>query len=310
MLKTLPFNAMRAFECVVRQRGFGRAAQELGVTQSSVSQHVKTLEEWTGRRLLIRGPRHTDPTPEGQLLADAITSGIGQITDVCEALRKKPSTDLKITVTCPPGFALNWLFPRLIHFDQAQPQIPVSISTTSEMVSFATGQDDIAIRYGMGGYSGLHVEKLMDERMFPVCAPSLLENGPALRIIDDLAKHTILLDDIAQIGGNPPTWQFWAEETGQALPQITRTRKFGQANMVVQAAISGLGVALGREPLVIDALQDGRLVRPFPEYTQSQFSYWFVCPKQALKSDRLQRFRAWLFQEVENHKLSADSFFH
>ncbi len=298
MLPTLPFTALRALEAVVRLRGFGRAAEELGVTQSSVSQHVKALEEWIGRRLLVRGNRGAEPTAEGRLLAEAVSGGLGQIAEVCDSLRSQTPREKRIVVSCPPGFAFNWLFPRLIRFDQAHPEIPVSISTDPETVDFSTGSATVAIRYGIGGYRGLHVERLMGERVFPVCAPVLLEKEPGLRRIADLAFHTFLLDELAEGGGNPPTWEFWAEETGVTLPKPERTRRFGQANMVVQAAVEGLGVALGREPMVVDAMRRGALVRPFPQMAVSQYSYWLVCPKAALRSARMRRFRDWISAEA------------
>lgn len=300
MLPNLPFTALRAFEAVVRLRGFGRAAEELGVTQSSVSQHVKVVEEWIGCSLLVRGPRTTAASKEGQMLANAITSGIGQIGELCDKLRQKGGADPTITVSCAPGFAVNWLFPRLIRFDQLHPDTPVSILTDPSPVGFAAGQADLAILYGMGNYPGLHVERLLDERVFPVCAPGLLRDGPPLHTVADLAHHTFLLDELADIGGNPPTWAFWSEQTRQILPQPARVRRFGQANMVVQAAVQGLGVALGREPLVVDALADGRLVRPFEGVAVSQFSYWFVCPNATMKSDRIRQFHEWLLQEAGN----------
>ena len=298
MKANLPFTALRTFESVARLRGFGRAAEELGVTQSAVSQHVRALEDWLDRRLLIRGTGRAVPTPEGERLAAAVAEGFGQVAALCHELRADPGESPTIGLSCLPGFAVNWLFPRLVHFDQRHPDYPVSIVTTAALASFADGEADIAIRYGLGNYPGLHVERLMSERIFPVCAPALLRSGPPLAEPADLALHTMLYDEIADIGGNPPTWDYWAAETGIALPRPARMRRFGQSNMVVQAAERGLGVALGREPLVIDALVAGRLVRPFAGLVASQFAYWIVCPSAALKSARIRAFRDWLVEEV------------
>jgi LysR family glycine cleavage system transcriptional activator len=259
---------------------------------------VKVVEEWIGRKLLVRGPRDTVATNEGKLLATTIATGIGQIGDLCDKMRHKGGADPAITVSCLPGFAVNWLFPRLIRFDQLHADTPVSISTDASPLGFATGQSDLAILYGMGNYPGLHVERLMDERLFPVCAPSLLAEGPPLNDLADLVHHTLLMDELADVGGTPPTWAFWAEETGQALPKPARVRQFGQTNMVVQAAVQGLGVALGREPLVMDALANGSLVQPLQGVALSQYSYWLVCPKATIKSERLRRFRDWLVMEA------------
>ena len=307
MLTSLPFSALRAFETVVRMRGFGRAAEELGVSQSAVSQHVRALEEWTGHKLLIRGSKHSTATEDGQRLADAIALGMGQISDVCSELRQKARQDQTITVSCLPGFAFAWLFPRLISFDLKRPELPVSISTAVAPVNFTTGNEDVAIRYGLGDYPGLHVEKLMSEHLVPVCAPGLPTEAKPLRRIADLRHHTLLVDELKDIGGTPPSWSFWARETGNALPSSLRTRRFGQSNLVVQAAIQGLGVALGREPLVIDALTEGKLVRPLKGEALSHYAYWFVCPHGTLKSPRIQAFRDWLFEEAAAQHWPTDA---
>jgi LysR family glycine cleavage system transcriptional activator len=294
----LPYTALRAFEAAVRLRSFSAAAAELGVSQSAISQHVRALEEWTGETLIVRGPRRSQPTPHGQMLASAIAEGLGRISEVCLHLRDRRRDDPTITISCLPGFAFVWLFPRLIRFDIAHPEYPVSVMTDTRLANFAADGVDLAIRYGLGGYPGLHVERLMQERVFPVCAPSLLEAGPPLRGIADLARHTLLEDQIAEIGGSPPTWAFWAQETGQHLPKPQRSRRFGQSNLVTQAAIQGLGVALGREPLVIDALHAGALVRPLPQVAVSQFGYWLVCPPRHAASEKVARFRDWILAEV------------
>lgn len=297
MKVNLPFGALRTFESVARLRGFGRAAEELGVTQSAVSQQVKSLEEWLGCRLLTRGAGRATPTEEGARLAQGVASGFGTVAALCHELRASRTASPVIGLSCLPGFAVNWLFPRLIHFDQRHPDIQISIMTTAALADFGREDTDIAIRYGLGGYTGLHVEKLMSERVFPVCAPGLLERLPLTRV-EDFARHTLLYDDVADSGGTPPTWDYWAREVGITLPRPARTRRFGQSNMVVQAAISGFGVALGREPLVIDALTEGRLVRPFEQMITSQFSYWIVCPVEALTSPRMSAIRAWLHDEA------------
>ncbi len=296
-----PFTALRMFEAVVRLGGFRRAAEDLGVTQSAVSQHVRRLEEWTGRILLIRGAKRSVPTADGRLLAEAIAIGFETISDACSTLRQKGRKDERpLMISTPPGFALKWLFPRLIRFDQERPDIPVSISTDQMPIDFTDDQATLAIRYGPGLYPGLHTEKLFGETLFPVCAPALLEGDPPLERLEDLRRHTLLVDEVILIKGKGPSWQDWLAEAGLPLNIGARTRRFGQANMVVQAAIEGLGVALGREPLVIDELIAGRLVRPFDIVTQSVFSYYLVCPKDRLDDRRVQAFRTWLLAEAEH----------
>ena len=299
MKPALPFASLRVFEAVVRLGGFRRAAEDLGMTQSAVSQHVRRLEEWLGRSLLIRGPRHSTPTADGLRLNDAIASGLDLITEACAAIRDRGSRSRQpLMISTLPGFALKWLFPRLIRFDQSHPDIPISIITDATPTDFASDQATLAIRYGLGRYRGLHVERLFGETLFPVCAPSLLERGPPLKAVPDLARHTILMDDVVRIRGKGPGWESWLKAAGVELDIETNARRFGQANMVVQAAVEGLGVALGREPLVIDELNAGRLVRPFPITAPSDFAYYLVCPEDNLKDPRVAAFRDWLMAEA------------
>lgn len=297
MIINLPYSALRAFEAVVRQKGFSAAAAELGVSQSAVSQHVKTLEDWLGQDLLVRGARQSRPTPEGQQLAQAITEGLGRISEVCSTLRDKHRSDRTIIVSCLPGFAFNWLFPRLLRFDLAHPELSISIATDTGELPFTGANVDVGIRYGTGHFPGFTADLLMGENLFPVCAPALL---PHLRTIGDLAQHTMLVDENLPQGPSSPTWDFWARDHGLTLPVPARTRHMGQSNMIIQAAIEGLGVAMGREPLVIDALKDGRLARPFPQMTQSMYSYWLVRHPHARNSKKIPVFLDWITAEARN----------
>ncbi len=295
MIINLPYSALRAFEAVVRLSGFSAAATELGVSQSAVSQHVKSLEEWLGQDLLLRGARHSRPTREGEQLALAISEGLGRISEVCAQLRDKRRADRTIVISCLPGFAFNWLFPRLLRFDLAHPDLSISIATDTGERPFSASDADVGIRYEKGNETSLSIDLLMGERLFPVCSPALL---PQLKSIEDLAKTTLLIDENLPRGESSPTWDFWARDNDIALPKPLRTRQLGQSNMVVQAAIEGLGVALGREPLVIDALCDGRLVRPFPQVSKSYYSYWLVRRPETRDSDKASIFLDWVKSEA------------
>lgn len=300
MIINMPFTALRAFEAVVRLSNFSAAAAELGVSQSAISQHVKALEEWLGQELLLRGARKSEPTREGERLARAISDGMGRLSDVCVNLRDRRRAERTIVISCLPGFAFMWLFSRLPNFDLSHPHLSISIATDTGQMPFSGADADVGIRYGLGNHPGLHVERLMSERIFPVCAPALRDGEPGLRTPEDLAQHTLLRDENLDFGDASPTWDYWAREAGVSLPKPRRTRRLGQSNMVIQAAIEGLGVALGREPLVIDALSAGRLVRPLPEVVPSPLSYWLVCRPGLLESPKVQEFLNWIKSEVES----------
>lgn len=298
MILNLPYTSLRAFEVVARHATFSAAADELEVSQSAVSQHVKTLEEWLGQELITRGARRSSPTPEGLRLARAIADGLGRISDVCEDIRDKKRADNTIVISCLPGFAFIWLFPRLLRFDQTHPELSISITTDTGATGFGRNQADIGIRYGIGDNPGFYVERLMGELLFPVCAPALTKGPRPLQTIEDLVHHTLLRDELVNTSGTPPSWEFWASENEITLPRTLRTRKFGQSNMVVQASIEGAEVALGRGPLVQDALHDGRLVRPFPQTAISQYNYWLVCARNNQEVKKIKLFMDWIKSEA------------
>lgn len=306
MILNLPFTSLRAFEAVVRCSGFSAAADELGVSQSAVSQHVRSLEGWLGQDLLIRGARKSRPTEDGVRLALAISDGLGRISDVCGDLRSKVRNKNTIVINCPPGFAYIWLFPRLVRFDLAHPDLTISIATDAGHSGFSTGAADIAIRYELGETPGFHGHKLMEETLFPVCAPSLANGPRPIRQVADLAHHTILYDDVDRYGADSPNWTFWARECGMHLFPPERTRRFGQSNMGVQAAIDGMGVGMGRTPLVNDALADGRLVRPFPEIAKSRLSYWVSYRSGTEGNDKISRFLSWIADEARAQPAITD----
>ncbi len=306
MILNLPYTTLRAFEAVVRKSNFSAAADELGVSQSAVSQHVRSLEQWLGIELLVRGARLSTPTREGEKLARAISEGLGRISEVCNELRDQKRTDNTIVISCLPGFAFTWLFPRLLRFDVAHPDLSISITTDTGQAPFSANNADIAIRYGYGDNPGFEVERLMGERIFPVCAPSLLEGASPITDLESLSTQTLLHDEIDRFHGAKPDWEYWAKQNDLSLPSGAKARRFGQSNMVIQAAIEGLGVALGREPLVIDALYDGRLVRPFSQVADSPLAYWLVYPHRAKESRKIKEFIRWIKLEADNQRPIPD----
>lgn len=294
-----PLASLKAFEAVVRNRGFSRAAEELGMTQSAVSQHVKLLEEKLHCQLLVRQVRGSVTTMQGQKLFDAVTEGLNRISDVCEQIRQETvGGERSLLVSTLPGFAVKWLFPRLMCFDQAHPDLEISIITQSQRAYSAGGRADVAIRYGLGHYPDLYAERVFDDHLFPVVSPRVLQQGRPLKQPIDLSAYTILQDEIPAIQGVKPGWHTWLRAVGLKETVIKRSRRFSQSNMVIQAAIAGMGVALGRDVLAIDDLLSGQLVRPFSPLVPSGYGYYLVCSHKSLQNPKVQYFRDWLLAEA------------
>lgn len=292
-----PLNALRAFEAAARHLSFTKAAQELSVTQAAISHQVKALEQYLGLRLFRRLNRALLLTEEGQAYMPAIRDAFDKIGQATAALKRRDSAGA-LTVTTIPSFAAKWLVPRLDRFRTAHPEIDVRLTTSMHLVDFSREDVDVGIRYGTGGYAGLDVHRIMEDAVFPVCSPVLLSGPQPLRTPADLACHTLLHDDYV-IG-----WAGWLTATGldaTARRGIDDTAGpyFNQSDLMIQAAIAGHGVALGRASLVEDDLLAGRLVRPFDLSLTAPHAYFLVCLPGGLARPKLAAFHKWLTAEMQ-----------
>lgn len=294
MKPNLPFASLRTFESVARLRGFGRAAEELGVSQSAVSQHVKALEKWLGVRLVRRGSGQVLPTRQGDLLAAAVGDSFAAVAVLCQDLRASAGRRPSVTLSCPAGLAKAWLLPRLAGFDAAHPDLPLSVVTAPPGAPLPDDEVDIVIHHAAGGVPGMHCERLMTEQILPVCAPGLAVGPAPLRGVADLAQHTLLHEDLRGAGAAAAGWRHWASQSGLALPTPLRERYFDGADLVLAAAEAGLGVAMGRRPVVDAALAAGRLVAPFGTPVTTEARYWLVFLPGAQTSARVRAVRDWL----------------
>ncbi|MDP6788489.1 MAG: transcriptional regulator GcvA [Rhodospirillales bacterium] len=286
-----PLNALRVFEAAARHLSFTRAARELNVTQAAVSHQIKGLEAHLGLKLFRRLSRTLLLTDQGQAYFPPVRDALAALAQATKRLEAQDAGGT-ITVSTLTSFAANWLVPRLRRFRALCPDVDVHISTTDDVVDFGRDDVDMAIRYGGGVWRGLDAVRLMTEEVFPVCSPSLLEDGPPLRNPADLGRHTLLHDDMRE------DWQMWLLAAGADHLDATRGPGFQHSNLVVQAAVAGEGVALGRSVLVADDLAQGRLVKPFDTSLPAEYAYYVVCPKADAKRPKIAAFRQWLLNEA------------
>lgn len=287
-----PLNGLRAFEAAARHLSFTRAAGELNVTQTAISHQIRSLEERLGVRLFRRLPRGLVLTEEAQLYLPPIRDAFDQIAAATERLNREQTGGV-LTVSMLPSFAARWLVPRLGRFRAAHPDIDLRITASVELVDFARDDVDVAIRRGLGNYPGLWVRRLFGESFYPVCTPALIEGPHGLRRPDDLRHHTLLHDD------DTSGWRLWLEIAGVDGVDANRGPIFSDSGMLLQAAVEGHGVALGRSVLVSADLEAGRLVRPFEELSMPfRVAYYFVCPHTQAERPKVRAFRDWLLQEA------------
>lgn len=279
---------LRAFEAAARHLSFTRAADELNVTQTAISHLIRRLEEQLGVKLFIRKNRALLLTREGQEYLPSIRSAFEDMRQATARLRR-PDRDSVLTVSTTASLATKWLVARIAAFQDANPGIEVRITTSTDLVDFRRDEVDVAVRYGRGHWPGLRADWLMAEHVFPVCSPALLAAKP-LHEPADLAGHTLLHTTPYR-----EDWQLWLTAAGVPL-SIAKQRglTFDAGFMAIQAAVEGLGVALGRSHLVEDDIAAGRLVAPFDTILPQDAGYYVVSPMVAAEALKIRLFREWL----------------
>jgi LysR family transcriptional regulator, glycine cleavage system transcriptional activator len=292
-----PLNALRCFDVAAKHLSFTKAAAELHVTHSAVSHQIKALEEWLGLPLFRRINRGLVLTEAGQAYLKPIREAFERLGDATRRLRVRERSG-PLTVSVMPSFAGKWLVPRLGRFRQRHPDIDVRISASSELVDFERDDVDIAVRYGRGDWPGLKIELLMHETLFVVCSPRLLEGPDAIREPADIARHTLLSD----LDWRIDIWQLWFEAAGLGGIEGRRALSFNYSNLMLQAAVDGLGVGLSQHALAGDDLAAGRLVRPFDISLPTEYAYYVVTPEASAERPKTAAFRDWLKDEAKAGK--------
>ena len=295
-----PLNALRAFEAAARHLNFSRAADELSVTPGAVSQQIQNLEDYVGAALFKR-------TPKGLLLTDAAQTALPALREAFDRLAEAASLltaavdGRRLTLTAAPSFAAKWLVPRLGKFELAYPQVDVWLSAGMDIVDFATGEVDLAIRYGSGRYPGLEVTRLLSETVIAVASPELLASQP-LNDPSDLSRHILLHDGSPDADDSCPDWAMWLAARGIKTVDGARGPRFNQSSLVIEAAVNGRGVALAKQTLAQADIDAGRLVAPLQIATAVDFAYYLVHPKAKGRLPQVKAFIGWIEAEAVAHE--------
>jgi LysR family glycine cleavage system transcriptional activator len=297
MTARLPsLNGLRAFEAAARHLSFTQAASELNVTQTAISHQIRRLEEELGIRLFIRKNRALALTPQARDYLPGVRAAFNDLRLATDRLLRK-GDDNVLTVSTLASLAAKWLLPRLTTFQEAHPGIDVRITTSTALVDFKNGDVDAAIRYGRGHWPGVRAEWLMADEGFPVCSPALLAGKKPLRTPEDLRDHVLLHTSNA----NYDDWRLWLTAAG--LPSDISKQQgitFDLILMTVQAAIDGIGVAMGRTSYVQDDIAKGRLVVPFNIALPADAGFYLVSPEGTAEPPKLKAFRQWLLASAKN----------
>lgn len=271
MRKLPPLNALKAFCAASQHQSFSRAADDLHVTHGAVSRHIRQLEDILGVRLFHRLARGVELTEEGKNLAFTVQQAFDTIADATESLLKRPSQRI-VSISTVPSIAARWLVPRLEKFQRKYPEIEIRISTSYQLVDLRRDDVDFVIRYGLGDWPGLQVESLFSRIMSTVCSPELLEAHGGQLTYDDLSQMRLLVSDGFKY------WEAWFRKVGIDGVKPGRVMQLLDANVAIEAAVRGQGVALLPTVLVRDEVKSGRLVNPFPDAIKVDLGYYLGMP--------------------------------
>jgi LysR family transcriptional regulator, glycine cleavage system transcriptional activator len=279
-----PLNAVRAFEAAARLGSFKEAAIELGVTHGAISQQVRLLEDWLRAPALFwRSTRRVTLTPAGTALLEEIGPALDRISS---AVQRHRATRGEV-----PAAVLRWLLPRLSRFRDERSDIEVRLTTSNDPIDALADTFDVVIRGGPDSFHGFTSRLFLSERRLPVCSPALVAKLP-LEDISDLAQHTLL-----NVTSMPRLWHDWLVQAGHPRVNPTATLTFDHFFLTIQAAIDGLGVAMGPTALIGDDVAAGRLIAPFPDVSLPARSYFAYLPAGSEGGSQTAVFCDWLEQE-------------
>lgn len=293
-----PTANLQAFEAVARRRSFSLAAAELHLTASAISHQVARLESHLGVRLLERSAHGVRLSPAGEHYLARVGGALSAISLATDDLKQGMSNSLY--VHCSPSIATLWLMPRLPAFAQANPEIAMNLSAAHTHSDFALGPADIDIRYGTPRWPNLVIEPLFEERILPLASPALIRTH-RLRRVEQLVQTPLIQSNV-----NVVQWTDWFAAHSTTRSPDRFALRFDRAQMAIEAAVLGLGVALESATLAGQHLADGRLRPVFGfEKAMRVKAHFAVYPARHAKRPPVEAFLSWVHSEAAKSGLSA-----
>lgn len=296
LLHLPPLDAIRGFVAVARRMSITQAANDLCLTQSAVSRQIQALEEYLGTPLFIRKHRELVLTEAGERLMTLASPWMDRLAEFTESVRNNGRAR-SITITTTFSVTALWLLPKLAAFQEANPNIDVRVTADTRILDMKQEGIDLAIRYAREADVPSAAIKLFGERIVPMASKAVAAR--AFKQPDALLNEVLLEYDEPR--ARPwLRWSEWLASAGMADAKPKAYLHCNQYNQLVQLAIDGHGVALGRVALVLPMLADGRLVAmPTEKIGESDYAYWLI---EAMPDARpeLAIFKEWLISEVRH----------
>jgi len=255
-----PLSALRPFEAAARLESFTQAATELGLTQTAVSKQIQRLEQDLGLTLFERRNRAVFLTEAGRALGRTVSAALSEIEMEADRLRGSRGAD-EVVLHCQLCEAFYWLMPRLSRFHERHPELQLRLISALAPLTEAAAPFDVAIQTSGRPSGSARLALTASDEIFPVCAPSLLDETERPLEIGDIASHALLSHRV--VPQDWLDWEDWFAAVGMPLPRAARRRVFDSYPLVLQAAVTGQGFALGWRRTVEAMIAENKLIRPF-----------------------------------------------
>ena len=296
-----PLECLRFFDAAARHQNFVRASEELGITAAAVAYRVKTFEEYLGHPLFDRHPRGVRLNPRGRAFLGEVQRLLAQVREVMGRYGDRPRMR-RLRVVAVESVAERWLMPKLAGFRASWPELSLELETDVHGVDPNRHDFDIWITYEDEGRAPsaetTRRETLFEETLFPVCSPSLLEIHGRPR--SSLELHSWpLLHHLAR----PSDWTRWFACQGDPQPDLSRASGFRLHSMLVQGAVEGMGVAVGRPAVIARELGEGTLVPLLHDQNEMRTRCLLITTAAARRKREVQGFREWVLQMAASERL-------
>ncbi len=287
-----PLNPLRVFEVAARLESFTAAAIELGVTQSAVSRQIATLEAALDTQLFVRERHGVTLTKEGRAYGDAIAPAFTIIRAASTTLKAPKAEPLRLRIYTT--FAAKWLIKRLPKFQERHPKINVRLDASVDNVDFSRDDVDVAIQFGRGDRRGVEKRLLIRDVIQPVCSPKFLRKHPELRSIDGLKGSHLLHSHYRR-----KDWTDWLASVDR-MDLLSEGTLYPNSMLAYEAAIEGIGIAIGQTFLLKDDIAAGALVPLFDRPLTRPLAYFAIWRKGAVQNRKVTSFLKWLTHEIES----------
>lgn len=302
MSRDLNLNGMLYFEAVARHGRVSKAAEELGVSPSAVSQQIKLLEQQFGVRLFRRDKRLLSLTIDGERLYQTTSAAFRMIREARQVVARQRE-NWQLIVRVSPSFGVRWLGPRLADFIQQHPSWDLRIDAAPDPSDFEREVVDLDLRYGGAERSGLYVEQVLTDYVLPMCSPAY-RDALAAQTDDpaEMIRQARLIYSVKTQYG----WDAWLARNGITHTADAPALRFERSSMALQVATKGVGVALDSVTLARDELISGTLVPLSPAFEVVRFpAYWIVSPSRHQSRRVVRLFCDWLRDQAFAHDEEA-----